>query len=106
MNAKRRWRHQPAIEAGGGYRPFLVKESRSCTGDAPGATDRCHRYFPLQPTVVLGIFVVFDPVVVTHATEQPHPAVPRKFRNARGSPRSFKNTHPDVLIMRAALAAN
>jgi hypothetical protein len=53
-----------------------------------------------------GRFVVFDPVVFTHATEQPHPAVPRKFRNAWGSPRSFKNTHPDVLIMLAALAAN
>jgi hypothetical protein len=73
MNAKRRRRHQPAIEAGGRNRPLLVKESRSGTGDAPGATDRCHRYFPLQPNVELGVFAVFDPVVLSLAVEQPHP---------------------------------
>ena len=39
MNAKRRRRHQPAIEAGGRDRPLFVKESRSGTGYAPGATD-------------------------------------------------------------------
>ena len=75
MNAKRRRRNQPAIEAGGRNRPLFVKESRSCTGDAPGAADCCHRYFPLQPTVELGVFTVFDPVF-SHAVEQPHPAVP------------------------------
>jgi hypothetical protein len=31
--------------------------------------------FPLQPTVELGVFAVFDPVVF-QAVDQPHPAVP------------------------------
>jgi hypothetical protein len=79
MNAKRRRRHQPAIEACGRNRPLFVKESRYGTGDAPGATDRCHRYFPLQPNVELGVLPVFDPVFP--AVEQPHPlfhAVPER----------------------------
>jgi hypothetical protein len=38
------------------------------------------RYFPLQPTVVLGVSTVFDPIF-SHAVEQPHPlfhAVPER----------------------------
>ena len=93
MDAKRRRRHQPAIEAGGRNRPLLVEESRSGTGDAPGATDRCHRYFPLQPTVVLGVFAVFDPVGFSHAAEQPHPAVPCS-SGTRGDRHAHSRTPP------------
>jgi hypothetical protein len=107
MNAKRRRRHQPAIEAGGRNRPLLVKESRSCTGYAPGAADCCHRYFPLRPNLELGVcFTVFEPVVFSYSVEQPHPAVPCDFPERAGSTRAFENFHPDVLIMLAAMPAN
>jgi hypothetical protein len=51
------------------------------------------RYFPLQPTVVLGVFTVFDPIVFSLATEQPHPAVPCR-SGTRGDRHAHSGTQP------------
>jgi hypothetical protein len=62
--------------------------------------------FPCSPIFELGVFVVFDPAVFNQCSGTAPSCCSMPFENARGSPRPFKNTHPDVLIMRAALAAN
>src|SRR6266545_4335700 len=107
MNAKRRRRHKPAVEAGGRNRPLFVKESRSCTGDAPGAADCCHRYFPLQPTVELGVSLPSS-IPSSSAMQWNSPILPfHAIPECARSTSAFENTkHLMYLIMPAAMPAN
>ena len=104
MNAKRRRRHQPAIEAGGRNRPLFVRNPVPAPGMLPALLISCHRYFPLQPTVVLGVFAVFDPVSRPCSGTAPS-AVPCH-SGTRWDRHAHSRIHSDVLIMLAAMPAN
>ena len=71
MNAKRRWRHQPAIEAGGGYRPFLVKDPVPAPGMLPALLIDVIAIFPCSPLLNWAFITVFDPVVVSRTVGSP-----------------------------------
>jgi hypothetical protein len=61
--------------------------------------------FPCSPLLYWAFITVFDPVVVSHMVEQPHPAVPRS-SGTRGDRHAHSRIRPDVLIVLAAMPVN